>query len=55
MEWRIISEDELEIVNCPECGSDNVLVTSALCVTCTHWRVLLLESRPSLKELVHLT
>lgn len=38
MEIIIVREDEIEVVNCPECGSDNVLTAPDTCSDCARWR-----------------
>lgn len=35
---NIFREDELEPVNCEECGSDNVLTAPTTCKSCREWR-----------------
>lgn len=35
---KLVPESELEPVNCPECGSDNVLTAPESCTDCAKWR-----------------
>lgn len=44
---RIVREDEIEVVNCPDCGADNVLTAPESCANCAQHRRWLNEYRES--------
>lgn len=52
---QIVPENELELMHCENCGSDNVLTAKADCLACEGWRNMLLAHRPDLASEVHLT